>query len=418
MTTVYERNAPRLRELLRYLVDVGHPTSKQELLRHVERLFPPEGEDLALVSDGSPRWENDLLWETTNLVKAGWVTKDGKGTWQATDSAPGALQSIQDPMAFQAESVRKYNLWNQARKAQKRRAWLVRGSSVRGESVISDWLREGWMSIAASQLRPIEPGISADELAVAAREDYDHLKHQELKSKVDEIVAFTTKMAIGDVVITTSEGQVFVGDVVGDWMWQISEGARTNIRRYVEWRNTDTPIDFSDLPAPLPAKLSSGANVVDLTSELDLVDDLTSSTQPGGLGVPGAIVPHQHLPEPTSDLADDLLVDLSWLKHVRDLLDERHQVVFYGPPGTGKTWIARKLSADLVGPEQVKLVQFHPAYSYEDFFEGFRPAPGAGDGTIAFELRPGPLRQLVSRAVEHRDQAFVLIIDEINRANL
>ena len=27
-------------------------------------------------------------------------------------------------------------------------------------------------------------------------------------------------------------------------------------------------------------------------------------------------------------------------------------------------------------PEQVKLVQFHPAYTYEDFFEGYRPAPG------------------------------------------
>ena len=93
-------------------------------------------------------------------------------------------------------------------------------------------------------------------------------------------------------------------------------------------------------------------------------------------------------------------------------------MIFYGPPGTGKTYIARKLAADLVGPEQVKLVQFHPAYTYEDFFEGYRPAPGAAEGTISFELKAGPLRQLVDRAREHPDQAFVLIIDEINRANL
>jgi 5-methylcytosine-specific restriction enzyme B len=33
-------------------------------------------------------------------------------------------------------------------------------------------------------------------------------------------------------------------------------------------------------------------------------------------------------------------------------------------------------------------------------------------------LKAGPLRQLVNRAREHPDQAFVLIIDEINRANL
>ncbi len=103
---------------------------------------------------------------------------------------------------------------------------------------------------------------------------------------------------------------------------------------------------------------------------------------------------------------------------MRDLLDERSQVIFYGPPGTGKTYIARKLAADLVGLEQVKLVQFHPAYTYEDFFEGYRPAPGATEGTIGFELKAGPLRQLVNRAREHPEQALVLIIDEINRANL
>jgi 5-methylcytosine-specific restriction protein B len=103
---------------------------------------------------------------------------------------------------------------------------------------------------------------------------------------------------------------------------------------------------------------------------------------------------------------------------VRDLLDEYQQIVFYGPPGTGKTYIARKLAANLVGTEQVKLVQFHPAYTYEDFFEGYRPVTGTANGTLAFELKAGPLRQLVNRARERPDQAFVLIIDEINRANL
>ena len=127
--------------------------------------------------------------------------------------------------------------------------------------------------------------------------------------------------------------------------------------------------------------------------------------------------PHEHLPEPTAALAEDLLFDLEWLKEVRALLDERRQIILYGPPGTGKTYLARKLAADLVGPEQVQLVQFHPAYTYEDFFEGYRPRSEA-EGTMGFELQPGPLRQLVYRAIEHRELAFVLIIDEINRANL
>lgn len=62
-------------------------------------------------------------------------------------------------------------------------------------------------------------------------------------------------------------------------------------------------------------------------------------------------------------------------------------------------------------------MQFHPGYSYEDFFEGYRPVP-TGAGLVAFDLKPGPLRKLVDRALENPDAVYVLIIDEINRGNL
>lgn len=65
----------------------------------------------------------------------------------------------------------------------------------------------------------------------------------------------------------------------------------------------------------------------------------------------------------------------------------------------------------------VTIVQFHPAYSYEDFFEGFRPTPHS-DGQVGFELKPGPMRRLTDRARKHPDQLFVLVVDEINRGNL
>ncbi|HWG73526.1 MAG TPA: AAA family ATPase [Acidimicrobiales bacterium] len=438
MRTVHERNFPRHRAAVAYLESTGSSTRKEDVFEHAERLFPPVADDLDTVSSGDARWLNDLLWQTTWTAKAGWITKDGRGNWRITDAGREALARFEDPTAFTRECERLFNEWNQARKAQQRRAWLVRGSSVLGANVVGEWLAGEWVSLPASQLRPIEAGITAEELAAAAREDYDHLKHSELKSKVDEILAFVTKMGPGDVVLTTSEQRVYVGDVTGEWAWQASEGGRSNLRRPVEWRNVDAPIDFADLPAPLPAKLASGANVVDLTADLEVVDNLTSldaDTQTGAfaeaLGANGPLIaeqdpsdegpeslpPHEHLRQPSVALAVELFVESRWLDRVRNLLDERRQLIFYGPPGTGKTYLARKLAADLVGPEQVKLVQFHPAFTYEDFFEGYRPAPGSG-GTIGFELRPGPLRQLVSRAIEHRDQAFVLIIDEINRANL
>lgn len=80
-----------------------------------------------------------------------------------------------------------------------------------------------------------------------------------------------------------------------------------------------------------------------------------------------------------------------------DLLREKKQIILYGPPGTGKTYLAQELAQFLAEPTrgEHRLVQFHPSYSYEDFFEGFRPQRGAAPGTVAFELEDGPLKLLV-----------------------
>jgi len=189
-------------------------------------------------------------------------------------------------------------------------------------------------------------------------------------------------------VLTTSEQHVYVGDVSGEWTYQASEGGRSNLRREVLWRNFDAPVDFAELPTPLPARLQTGATVLDLTNELAIIDALCSSavdlTDPELVDIEPELKRHDHLRAPSEGLASALFVDARWLSEVRDLLDERRQLILYGPPGTGKTWIARKLAADLVGPEQVKLVQFHPAYTYEDFFEGYRPMLGTTSGTISF----------------------------------
>jgi 5-methylcytosine-specific restriction protein B len=92
--------------------------------------------------------------------------------------------------------------------------------------------------------------------------------------------------------------------------------------------------------------------------------------------------------------------------------------VLYGPPGTGKTYLAQHLADYLTADAgTTELVQFHPSYTYEDFFEGYRPVPGTG-GNIAFEIKPGPLRRLAEVARAEPGRPHVLIIDEINRANL
>ncbi len=394
--------------------------SRDDILEHLDRVLEPSAEETQLGKSGRPDWVIRFLWYTVGMVKAGWITKDGRGVWAATDDGRLALDKFPNAPSLLAATDAAYRSWNESQQVPQRRAWLVRGSSVLGVNVVPEWLERDFCSVAGSQLRAIEPGIEPDELRRIATEEYAHLKHHELKAKVDEILAFVTKMNVGDLVLTTNEQNVYLGDIASEWTYEPSEGGRSNLRRGVEWRNEDAPVDFADLPAPLPARLQTGSTILDLTADLALIDTLiVPSTGDAQADAEGGRPPrHEHLPHPSVALAEELFVDLVWLTEVGELLDEQRQVIFYGPPGTGKTYIARKLAADLVGPEQVKLVQFHPAYTYEDFFEGYRPVPGVSDGTISFDLKAGPLRLLVDRARAHPDQAFVLIIDEINRANL
>ena len=122
--------------------------------------------------------------------------------------------------------------------------------------------------------------------------------------------------------------------------------------------------------------------------------------------------------DPLDVAATDLLIERSFLDDIVGLLLDKGQVILYGPPGTGKTYLAQKLAAALApDPADRTLVQFHPSTSYEDFFEGFRPEEGPG-GQIVYRLIPGPLARMAERAAQHPQRRQVMVIDEINRANL
>ena len=122
--------------------------------------------------------------------------------------------------------------------------------------------------------------------------------------------------------------------------------------------------------------------------------------------------------DPIEEAADDLYLPATWVRTVDTLLREKGQLIFYGPPGTGKTYVAQRLAAALTGNDEDRwLVQFHPSTSYEDFFEGFRPFTDEG-GQLSYELTPGPLARAAKHAAANPGRDHVLVIDEINRANL
>jgi hypothetical protein len=250
METWTERTGVRLRGVLQHLADQGGSAIRQELVDAVAPLLPPNEEELVLRANGTPKWLNDLLFQTTNLVKAGWMTKDGSGNWSITDAGREALQEYPDSTEFHRESNRRFQQWRRDRDRVRQRAWLVRGSSVLGVNLVPEWLAEGFASIAASQLRELRRGLVPAELEAIATEDYSHLKHQELKSKVEEILAFVNKMSVGDLVLTTSDQHVYVGDITGDWRGVLAERRRARGFRRAPVSAAGPATDRSDGAGP------------------------------------------------------------------------------------------------------------------------------------------------------------------------
>ena len=106
--------------------------------------------------------------------------------------------------------------------------------------------------------------------------------------------------------------------------------------------------------------------------------------------------------------------------------------ILYGPPGTGKTYhsVSRSVEicdgalsedyepqeryAELVRQGRIVFITFHQSYGYEEFVEGIRPVEK--DGGVVYRIEDGVLKRLAEQIQD--DSNYVLIIDEINRANI
>ena len=115
--------------------------------------------------------------------------------------------------------------------------------------------------------------------------------------------------------------------------------------------------------------------------------------------------------------SEDTLVEEETLKFWLQALERTKQAIFYGPPGTGKTYLDKKLAKHLIsgGDGFMDIIQFHPAYAYEEFVQGIRPQ--RKNGELDYPLVDGRFLEFCQQAGNCQD-ICVLIIDEINRANV
>lgn len=131
------------------------------------------------------------------------------------------------------------------------------------------------------------------------------------------------------------------------------------------------------------------------------------------------------------------------------LLEDNKNLILQGAPGVGKTYITRKIAVSicdgetetsfnkrypndesgrkdlierynqLVEDSHIGFITFHQSLDYEEFVEGLKPDidPTTGKGTGTFSVKPGLFKNICDEAAG-KQEPFVLIIDEINRANI
>lgn len=72
---------------------------------------------------------------------------------------------------------------------------------------------------------------------------------------------------------------------------------------------------------------------------------------------------------------------------------------------------------EVISQGEYQIIQFHPAYSYEDFVRGI-VAETNDSGNITYKVENKVLAEFAKKAQDNPNGKYVLIVDEINRANL
>ncbi|MGN8131066.1 AAA family ATPase [Arthrobacter sp. RC1.1 241] len=302
-----------------------------------------------------------------------------------------------------------------------RRAWLLRTHSDQADLLIA-WHNEEKVTLDVEHLRHLDHGVPAGLVQHAVDEDYKHLGYVEREDTKTAVFAFLTVMKPGDLVLYQHAGSVRLGGVLGEPEYNDDN---RRLRRKVRW--FDDGHTTTSLPRHVQRQLATPGIVVDVTRVVQALQALLpaeAENEPDADTDAAAVVPpvQEGFRPLTQEFAESLHMELEPLQEIADLLEENRQLVLYGPPGTGKTYLAKHLAAELADDttdERVKLVQFHPSYAYEDFFEGYRPDKTDG-GQVSFKLVAGPLRRLAEEAAKpgNEKKPYFLIIDEMNRANL
>lgn len=261
-----------------------------------------------------------------------------------------------------------------------------------GEQAVKweEFYNEGIMAIGWDKLENLENYTDRKSILEALRNNYGGREKQpNWVSAIDDFCNGENKINVGDIVIAKKGTKTLLGygEITSDYYFDDKRAAYKHCRK-VKWvKKGEWDVDDN-----LPRKTLTDTTLEKARYLRNIMNENTNKQENN---------------------------------HMIELLKYKPQIILQGPPGTGKTREAKRIAKALLGlgendslegNEQFKLIQFHPSYSYEDFVRGI--IAENTDGNISYVTKDKILAEFAKKALKDKDTPYVLIIDEINRANL
>lgn len=257
--------------------------------------------------------------------------------------------------------------------------WFVAAGegSVKSDLFLNnDFVAIGW------QLGDLS-GKDKDEIQLKYKEIYRNDSEKSIGQNVSQIDKFINEIRVGDYIISSdsSKGEYLFGRCTSDYYFSNEKDTDINYNyehcRDVEWL---MKIEQKIFPT-----------------------ELKSFNQPKSVF------------EIKNNVKQEFL---SFYRFLPFLNGEKRNIIYFGAPGTGKSHNLNIDKNNLISycRNNYERVTFHPDYTYANFVGTYKPIP---EGEyITYKYVPGPFMRTLVRALKNPSEPFVLIIEEINRANV
>ena len=396
---------------------------------------PPEDLTRLIVNGKQSIFENDVHWARFYLAKAGLVSKPKRGLWGLTPEGRAARLTPEETWVLYVR-IRDANRPGASRDEQDVPAPEIEDNDA--EDGASYWFVGAlWNGTDDQTPRFLADGIW--ENGYTEGQFADLVRRMKAGDRIAIKASFVQKRGL-PFEVGGKPVSVMRIKATGTILQNLNDGRKVK----VAWDPPFQPRDwylFTYRTTVIEADMESEAarRLVDFTFRSLVQDYAWFLAQPYWVEKYGAVVgaaspveplkvEEHEIVEPEEEeptyTVDNITNEGSFLtcEELEGILKRwrsKKNLVLQGPPGTGKTWLAKRRGFALVGSNdretarsRLRVVQFHPSLSYEDFVRGWRPA---GEGRLT--LVDGILMQAIDAAKSEPDLPFVLVIEEINRGN-